>query len=115
MDVTKPYEFLGFGAMDATKPYEFIGFEGPSSRSDPTRPTGFGSEILVWTSVGRLGPHTRSQALRRAIKAEVCTKLPGSTPDLPPESSTSRIFIHYDVASLAFAICWGFRSERAFS
>ncbi len=25
MDVTKPYEFIGFGAMDVTKPYEFIG------------------------------------------------------------------------------------------
>ncbi len=23
---TKPYEFVGFGAMDATRPYEFIGF-----------------------------------------------------------------------------------------
>ncbi len=28
MDVTKPYKFIGFGAMDVTKPYEFIGF-GP--------------------------------------------------------------------------------------
>ncbi len=26
MDVTKPYEFIGFGAMDATKPYKFIWF-----------------------------------------------------------------------------------------
>ncbi len=26
MDVTKPDEFIGFGAMDVTKPYEFIGF-----------------------------------------------------------------------------------------
>ncbi len=26
MEVTKPYEFIGFGTMDATKPYEFIGF-----------------------------------------------------------------------------------------
>ena len=26
MDVTKPYEFIGFGAMDVTKPYEFTGF-----------------------------------------------------------------------------------------
>ncbi len=26
MDVTKPYEFIGFGAMDVTKPYEFIWF-----------------------------------------------------------------------------------------
>ncbi len=25
MDVTKPYKFIGFGAMDVTKPYEFIG------------------------------------------------------------------------------------------
>ena len=25
MDVTKPYQFIGFGAMDVTKPYEFIG------------------------------------------------------------------------------------------
>ncbi len=24
--VTKPYEFIGFGAMDVTKPFEFIGF-----------------------------------------------------------------------------------------
>ncbi len=26
MDVAKPYEFTGFGAMDVAKPYEFIGF-----------------------------------------------------------------------------------------
>ena len=26
MDVTKPYEFIGFGAMDVAKPYEVIGF-----------------------------------------------------------------------------------------
>ncbi len=26
MDVTKPYEVIGLGAMDVTKPYEFIGF-----------------------------------------------------------------------------------------
>jgi hypothetical protein len=24
--ITKPYEFIGFGAMEVTKPYEFIGF-----------------------------------------------------------------------------------------
>ncbi len=26
MAVTKPYEFVGFGAMAVTKPYKFIGF-----------------------------------------------------------------------------------------
>ena len=35
MDVTKPYEFIGFGAMDVTKPYEFIGFETIASGSHP--------------------------------------------------------------------------------
>ncbi len=31
MDVTKPYEFKGFGAMDVTKSYEFIGFGVPAA------------------------------------------------------------------------------------
>ncbi len=26
MDVTKPYEFIGFWALDVTKPYKFIWF-----------------------------------------------------------------------------------------
>ncbi len=26
MDVTKPYRFIGFGAMAVTKPYKFTGF-----------------------------------------------------------------------------------------
>jgi hypothetical protein len=26
MEVTKPYEFIGCGAMDGPKPYKFIGF-----------------------------------------------------------------------------------------
>jgi hypothetical protein len=26
MDVTKPYEFIRFGAMDVTKPYKSMGF-----------------------------------------------------------------------------------------
>ncbi len=28
MDVIKPYEFIGLGAMDVTKPYELIWFFG---------------------------------------------------------------------------------------
>ncbi len=34
MDVTKPYNFIGFGAMDVTKPYKFIGF----GAMDPLEP-----------------------------------------------------------------------------
>ncbi len=37
VDVTKPCEFIGFGAMDVTKPYEFIGFEA----MDVTKPYEF--------------------------------------------------------------------------
>ncbi len=44
MDATKPYKFIGFGAMDATKPYKFI-VVGPEmvdflSRSVKTWPQG---------------------------------------------------------------------------
>ncbi len=35
MDATKPYEFIGFGAMDATKPYEFIQFGAMDATRDP--------------------------------------------------------------------------------
>jgi hypothetical protein len=35
MDVTKPYEFIWFGAMDVTKPYEFIGFGAMFQRLKP--------------------------------------------------------------------------------
>ncbi len=37
MDVTKPYEFIGFGAMDVTKPYEIIGFGGVSKSNAETK------------------------------------------------------------------------------
>ncbi len=37
MDVTKPYEFIGFGAMDVTEPYEFIRF----GAMDVTKPFKF--------------------------------------------------------------------------
>ena len=37
MDVTKPYKFIGFGAMDVTKPYKFIGF----GATDVTKPCKF--------------------------------------------------------------------------
>ncbi len=45
MDVTRPYEFIGFGAMDVTKPYEFIGFGARSENSACTdeRPCPYGT------------------------------------------------------------------------
>ncbi len=42
MDVTKPYEFIGFGVMDVTKPCEFIGF-GVMDVTKPYKFIGFGA------------------------------------------------------------------------
>ncbi len=38
MDATKPYKLIGFGAMDATKPYKFIGFGAMDASCRPGRP-----------------------------------------------------------------------------
>ncbi len=78
MDVTNPREFIGFGAMDVTKPYEFIGFGAPAK----------GPPILcdLWASIrsargppgpmpaGPLGPLARAATggLRAAIATGVC-------------------------------------------
>ncbi len=42
MDVTKPYQFIGFGAMEVTKPYKFIGF-GAMDATKPYKFIGFGA------------------------------------------------------------------------
>ncbi len=45
MDVTKPYEFIGFGGMDVTKPYKSI--FGDSHGPKPYKSIGFGGSH-VW-------------------------------------------------------------------
>ncbi len=35
--ITKPYKFIRFGAMDVTKPYEFIGFRAIATRARVVR------------------------------------------------------------------------------
>ena len=63
MDVTTPYEFIGCGAMDVTKPYEFIGFDA----MDATRPyefIGFGEGCR---SIG--SPDDRARSPVRATEA----------------------------------------------
>ncbi len=42
MDGTKPYKFIGIGAMDGTKPNEFIGF-GAMDGTKPYESIGFGA------------------------------------------------------------------------
>ncbi len=46
MAVTKPYEFIGCGAMDVTKPYEFIGF-GAMAVTKPYKFIGFGAMAVT--------------------------------------------------------------------
>jgi hypothetical protein len=62
-DVTKPYEFIKFGAMDVTKPYEFIGF----GAMDVTKPYELVSSMAVIgtglpTNRSRLGTETARTA-----------------------------------------------------
>ncbi len=44
MYVTKPYEFIGFGAMYVTKPYEFIGF----GAMDDTDTSPAKRDLILW-------------------------------------------------------------------
>ncbi len=48
-EATKPYEFIGFGAMEVTKPYEFIGF-GAMEVTKPYEFIGFGAMDCLGTS-----------------------------------------------------------------
>ncbi len=52
MDVTKPYKFLGFGAIDVTKPYRFIGF----GAMDVTKPYKFIGFVTRGTSHSSWAP-----------------------------------------------------------
>ena len=45
IDVTKPYECIGFGAMDVTKPYEFISL-GAMDVTKPLNLMGLGPWVL---------------------------------------------------------------------
>ena len=72
MDVTKPYEFIGFGAVDVTKPCGFIRFGAmdgiPGSRV-PTiqRPVKGFPKVLGWLSAkGGLGTVTNGPGLKNA-------------------------------------------------
>ncbi len=42
MEVTKPYEFIGFGGIHGPKPYKFIGF-GAMEVTKPYKFIGFGA------------------------------------------------------------------------
>jgi hypothetical protein len=45
MDVTKPYEFMRFGAMDVTQPYKFTGF-GAMDVTKPAKYTIYNRHLL---------------------------------------------------------------------
>ena len=55
MDATKPYEFIGLGAMDVTKPYEFIRVGASSSAPLPPPPRGVSTVSQADTSVAVAG------------------------------------------------------------
>ncbi len=63
MDVTKPYEFIRFGAMDVTKPCEFIGFGAMDGLE--ARPPETGGTTMRSTS--------ETTALKLMLEASLCT------------------------------------------
>ncbi len=73
MDVPKPYEFIGFGAMDVPKPYEFIRF-GAMEVTKPYKFIGFGAGVVFALRLDRVG-RTRSGSRQPAAR---CGARPGS-------------------------------------
>ncbi len=66
MDVTKPQKFIGFGAIDVTKPYKFIGF-GASDVTKPYKFIGFGAiDVTKPSKEARSAP---ARLLARTSKA----------------------------------------------
>ncbi len=93
MDVTKPYKFIGFGAMYVTKPYKFIGFGAmvllrATIRACPQTPMGLTPPHLspprpAYRSCAELAS-TRAAALHAgaiARKAEEWFDTPGAPRD----------------------------------
>ncbi len=74
MDVTKPYEFIGLGAMDVTKPYEFIGqfrsFGSSSRWHGEIGPESFGIVVcrIAWFG-GGFRPKSGLKAIIKAALA----------------------------------------------
>ncbi len=55
MDVSKPYEFIGFGAMDVSKPYDSQFSLGSSSKRAEICPESFGIVVFRFVSNYRAG------------------------------------------------------------
>ncbi len=82
MDVTKPFQFIGFGDINGPKPYDFIGF-GAMDVTKPYKFIGFGDingpkpGILIFQVFGRfsakLGPKTPLERRGSSCSAG-CTK-----------------------------------------
>ena len=91
MDVTKPYEFIGFGAMDVTKTNEFIWFEGGAEQGGTAEHRGSGPLCGVVDVVLRdrfrspagrlfLDAHGKTDARKhkqRRMTQSTCDKNPG--------------------------------------
>ncbi len=65
-DVTKPYNFTGFGAIDVTKPYKFIGFGARQGGGTPDIPDLCDHVARYCCAEGGGGEPERALALSRA-------------------------------------------------
>ncbi len=68
MDATKPYKFIGFGAVDVTKPYKFIGF-GLLFSGDPM------ANREVWRRLHPGAAAEAPKALQSSCAREAATRI----------------------------------------
>ena len=125
MEVTKPYEFIGFGAMEVTKPYEFIGF-GAMEVTNTYEFIGFGAmEVTKPYKFRGSGGYTQ---------ARIYPSMRGSPPGAPgsrahPDTPGTKVHVIASAAVFLFWVpegslagilwvgfwglggCWGHRSQ----
>ncbi len=63
--LSKPYEFIGFGAIDVTEPYKFTGF-GVIDVPKPYEFIGFGDNAQRFSRPDQKGPGSSCGSGRRA-------------------------------------------------
>ena len=87
MEVTKPCEFIGLGAMEVTKPYEFIRF-GAMGVTKPYEFIGFGAvtHFFDWSSVRVPGPVPHPGFQKQQFTRNVGLFLGGPGPAFPAPS-----------------------------
>ncbi len=100
MDVTKPYEFIGFGAMDVIKPCEFTGFGARLGKHFSGRPGHIwiypGIPGHIWARLARTKDMVRGRlgvpGLARVDLNRVSASLPSFSQEFPSIPGYAKVY-----------------------